>query len=401
MMKTALGMVMAAGLCVSIAGEAKAANWTSVDPMLQPAQNVATCQIANNRILVAGGDDSATGGSTVFDTWTLYDTAGNVISTSASTIQPMPAPRTQGKMVRIPTDDKCLYIGGASTTTGTAEQEVFQFDLSAGVWTNLTGLALNDARFEFEVLPYSSSKFAVFGGRSSSTGYIDTIEVVTFGGASVLLEDALTNPVLLSQPRAGFSLVAQGTDYYVIGGNDNNGTFEEVDRISISTSGPNEVGSFAAREALDVACIERTNAVAFPVSVAVANVAYEILLTGGEDSGASALNETCLYDIQNDDWILNSARDLQNPSTKLKALAMGGGDFIVVGGEDGATSVTASQRWTVGTSDWEKVALVPVVHDLLEGRVNFGIELGGTKALVFGGFDLSGPTVLDTAEVSP
>ena len=410
-----LAVIGAAGLCMAASQPASAAAFGAQTALQSARFNSASCVIPNTgSIIVAGGETGVGAPTSAVDVYssTFVQGAGLSINNGGTN-----APRAEARMIPVAGTDRCLLLGGRSAAAGTANTamtEIFQYDESDDAWTKVGDLGI--ARFNFEVVKISNTKFLVMGGQSLSNTYLDSIEViditvanpVTLAVARLTDNGAPATNINLSEPKANFQAVPiVGTspfEVYVIGGENTNDARGSVDRVTID--GLNG-GTVAAMESLtnDGGPV-RKNFVAFPISKTISSVPYDILITGGKDAAGNVLGSTYLYDIGTNDWQAETSLNLQNVSEDLKACTNSAGDTLVVGGVNGANTVASAQKWIDANDAWVDADANSVadVDTMLTSRFLFALECAGTKAFVAGGVrKVSGnpDVILSSTELSP
>jgi hypothetical protein len=152
------------------------ANVTAPGPQVRQGAAMAYDTL-RGRILMFGGRGD--GDSTLGDTWD-WDTSAKTWSQLSPPASP--PPRSGGRMVYDPANDRFVLQGGWNVGTGGLLSDTWAFDPASGSWTNLmpgvsspTGQTFWARTYHGFVLNSTNGRPTIFGGVGSPAGYLNDL----------------------------------------------------------------------------------------------------------------------------------------------------------------------------------------------------------------------------------
>lgn len=403
-----LGALALALVGMGSAKQAQAA-WANETAMPTALKFTASCAIAGDKMLVAGGLTAAGAASNVVQLMTNGAPVVWKDSTSSPAIPNLPAARYEGKMVKLDGLDSCVYIGGRDNT-GAAVTTIYEYNLTRNTWVTL-GATLNLSRYGFAPLVFKASggvtEVLLIGGQAGAT-YRDTIEVFTATVANgqlaasgvVYLRDNTPANIDFGTPRSYSQAVmltnGANSEIYIIGGFDGVNASTLVSRVVLVTA----TGAFVSQTNTFVnLSAGRFKLNAFADTLTVGGTQYEIVVTNGDDGSTAPVSGASVTELINTTGAgspsVTNGTTIGTPRLDAQQVEIGG-DVLIVGGYDGLAEVDSSEKWLRATDGWQ--AAVTMI-----GRYNgFACEYLSTpnKVFVAGGQD-SGSAALTSTQSGP
>jgi N-acetylneuraminic acid mutarotase len=304
----------------------------------------------------------------------------------------LPEARTDGAVVQVGT--KILYIGGTDGSTAQPDVYVAQ-TVEAGnfdVWT--AGPALPEPRADASVA-YVAGSIYVIGGFNEQGAPTDTVYQLTPDSVTGELGEweAVSDAVLLPEPRAGAAVAVTPDGLLLIGGHNADGPVATTWKSTLSTAGA--LGEWAEEQAL-----------AAPQADGTAMVVGDFVwLFGGSDANGpvgavqrGAFGEAAVEGLPENPnegkvvrWDVSDAANL--PVARTNAAGWGANGALYVAGGSGGSGPQSEVYWAIPSSDgnlpeWKHLPVMDLPESGLEGAA---AVISGPNAVLVGGETDSGP----------
>jgi N-acetylneuraminic acid mutarotase len=320
--------------------------WTELPPLLQP-RAAAAAAVVNDRIIVAGGVDSA---GKPLDTTEIFD--GNSWKLGA----PIPTPR---QMLGAASDGKLVYtVGGSNGTSDMATVEAY--DPAADTWATLPELP--GRRSDFGV--------ALIDGRLVVVGGVSQGQVLKSVVALDLAAQSWNGLPDLGTARHGMAVAGVGKTVYAIGGSTGPGDDAVTASAQALKLAPRKPQPASAWRSLPEAPTAR-------LMTAWAVLGDEIWIAGGMRHGET-LQTVESYNTKTGEW--RPQPSLPIPLNHATATTYRG-EMVVIGGATDAIATASNKVFAFRNGKWDPLP------DLQHARAAAAAAAVGDKLVVVGGQD--------------
>ncbi|GEM_PF-948179 len=306
-MKTTFGILTAFGLLLTTALQAQD-DWTLKSPATKPSVRYqhAIASLGGDQVLLFGGTEV---GGANDETW-VYDLSDNIWTLKSPATKP--SARRLHAMASLGGDQVLLF--GAFDQGGGSDDETWVYDLSDNTWTTKNPAIKPSARYAHAMVYLGGDQVLLFGGIDVG-GNNDETWVYDLSDNTWTLKNPATKP---SARRAHAMASLGGDQVLLFGGHDVGGANDETWVYDLS---------------------DNTWTLKSPATQPSARTQHgmaslggdQVLLFGGNIGGGFGVDETWVYDLSDNTWMLKSLAT--EPSGRYShAMASLGGQVLLFGG---------------------------------------------------------------------
>ena len=325
--------------------------WSAAPDMSSGRYNHTATALANGKMLVTGGSDTAGSSDNPRASAQLYDPATNTWSAAPD----MSSARFQHTATAL-ANGKVLVTGGFTGSAITASAQLY--DPATNTWSAAPDMS--STRSEHTATALANGKVLVTGGETAEL-YDPAANTWSAAPSMSTARLAHTATALAN----GKVLVAGGYD-----------TSADTYTASAEVHDPGDLGPYEWSATPSMSSARRDH-----TATALAN--GKVLVTGG-DTGSAITSSAQLYDPATNTW--SAAPSMSSGRSEHTATALANGKVLVTGGRDGLFAVTASaQLYDPATNTWS------AAPDMSTARLQHtATPLANGKVLVAGGRNTGG-----------